>query len=119
VRSAAAHLPLASAPPLVRLLALCIVSASLSAVMSNTATAAFLIPLAATLDPSPSTVILVAISASLGIPFVISAPPNAMAVGTGLLRSRELLVPGLVIMLGGCVLVALTGPSVLRAFGVP
>jgi sodium-dependent dicarboxylate transporter 2/3/5 len=119
VRSAAAYLPLASAPPVVRLLALCVVSASLSAVMSNTATAAFLIPLAATLDPAPSTVILVAISASLGIPFVISTPPNAMAVGTGLLRSRELLVPGLVIMLGGCVLVALTGPSVLRMFGVP
>jgi sodium-dependent dicarboxylate transporter 2/3/5 len=117
--AAAAYLPLASAPPTVRLLVLCVVSASLSAVMSNTATAAFLIPLTATLDPAPSTVILVAISASLGIPFVISTPPNAMAVGTGLLRSRELLVPGLVIMLGGCVLVALTGPSVLRLFGVP
>jgi sodium-dependent dicarboxylate transporter 2/3/5 len=52
-------------------------------------------------------------------PLLISTPPNAMAVGTGLLRSRELLVPGLVIMLGGCVLIALTGPFVLRILGVP
>ena len=119
VRTGAAHVPLAGAPPFVRLLALCLVSALLSAVMSNTATAAFLVPLALTLDPAPSTAVIVAVSTSLGVPFVISTPPNAMAVGTGLLRSRELLVPGLVIMLGGCVLVALTGPVVLRAFGIP
>jgi sodium-dependent dicarboxylate transporter 2/3/5 len=103
VRVGAAYVPLAGAPPFVRLLALCLVSALLSAVMSNTATAAFLVPLALTLDPTPSTAILVAVSTSLGVPFVISTPPNAMAVGTGLLRSRELLVPGLVIMFGGCV----------------
>jgi sodium-dependent dicarboxylate transporter 2/3/5 len=119
VREGAAHVPLASVPPVVRLLALCLVSALLSAVMSNTATAAFLVPLALTLDPAPSTAIIVAVSTSLGVPFVISTPPNAMAVGTGLLRSRELLVPGLVIMLGGCVLIALTGPFVLRILGVP
>jgi sodium-dependent dicarboxylate transporter 2/3/5 len=119
VRAGAAHVPLAGAPPFVRLLGLCLVSALLSAVMSNTATAAFLVPLAMTLDPAPSTAIIVAVSTSLGVPFVISTPPNAMAVGTGLLRSRELLVPGFVIMLGGCVLVALTGPVVLRAFGIP
>jgi sodium-dependent dicarboxylate transporter 2/3/5 len=119
VGAGASHIPLASAPPFVRLLALCVVSASLSAVMSNTATAAFLVPLALTLDPAPSTAIIVAVSASLGVPFVISTPPNAMAVGTGLLRSRDLLVPGIIIMLGGCVLVALTGPAVLRALGIP
>jgi sodium-dependent dicarboxylate transporter 2/3/5 len=52
------------------------------------------------------------------VPFVISTPPNAMAFGAGL-RARDLLVPGLVIMLAGCVLVALTGPGVLRAVGIP
>ena len=119
VRVGAAYVPLDSVPPFVRLLALCLVSALLSAVMSNTATAAFLVPLALTLDPAPSTAIIVAVSTSLGVPFVISTPPNAMAVGTGLLRSRELLLPGMLIMLGGCVLVALTGPVVLRVFGIP
>jgi sodium-dependent dicarboxylate transporter 2/3/5 len=62
--------------------------------------------------------VLVAVSASLGVPFVISTPPNAMAFGAGL-RARDLLVPGLVIMLGGSLVVALTGPWVLRAVGVP
>ncbi len=119
VRAGAAYIPLDGVPPYVRLLALCFASALLSAVMSNTATAAFLVPIALTLDPAPSTAIIVAVSTSLGVPFVISTPPNAMAVGTGLLRSRELLLPGLLIMLGGCALVALTGPSVLRVFGIP
>jgi sodium-dependent dicarboxylate transporter 2/3/5 len=119
VRHGASYIPFASVPPFVRLLGLCLASALLSAVMSNTATAAFLVPVALTLDPSPSTAVIVAVSTSLGVPFVISTPPNAMAVGTGLLRSRELLVPGMLILLGGCVIVALTGPAVLRAFGIP
>ena len=119
VREGASHIHFAGVPPFLGLFGLCLASALLSAVMSNTATAAFLVPLALTLDPTPSTAIIVAVSTSLGVPFVISTPPNAMAVGTGLLRSRELLAPGLLIMLGGCMLVALTGPAVLRAFGIP
>ena len=97
---------------------LCLLSAFLSALMSNTGTATLLIPFAATIDPSPSTAILVAVSSSLGVPFVISTPPNAMAVASGL-QSRELLVPGLLLMVAGCVLVATTGPWVLHAVGIP
>lgn len=119
VRIAAAQLPLAGVPALLRLLALTLVGATLSAVMSNTATAAFLIPLALTLDPSPSTAIIVAVATSLGVPFRISTPPNAMAVGTGMLGSRELLLPGLLIMLGGCALISLTGPAILQMLGIP
>jgi solute carrier family 13 (sodium-dependent dicarboxylate transporter), member 2/3/5 len=114
----AANLPLGSAPPTLRILALCLLAAILSALMSNTGTATVLIPLAVTLMPTPSTAVLVAVASSLGVPFVISTPPNAMAVGAGL-RGRDLLVPGLVIMIGGCLLVALTGPWVLRTLGIP
>jgi hypothetical protein len=46
VRVGAAYVPLAGAPPFVRLLALCLASAGLSAVIGNTATAALLVPLA-------------------------------------------------------------------------
>lgn len=119
VRMAAAQLPLDGVAPALRLFAFTLVGATLSAVMSNTATAAFLVPLALTLDASPSTAIIVAVSTSLGVPFTISTPPNAMAVGTGLLRSRELLLPGLLIMLGGCALISLTGPAVLHLIGIP
>ena len=114
---AAERLPVSEGAPTVRLLTLCLVSAVLSALMSNTATATFLIPLALSIDPAPSTAILVAVACSLGVPFVISTPPNAMAVGRGL-RSTDLLVPGLLLMIGGCILIALTGPWVLRAVGV-
>ena len=60
VRVLAERLPLDAAPSVVRLLLLCLTCALLSALMSNTGTASFLIPLAATIDPSPSTAIIVA-----------------------------------------------------------
>jgi sodium-dependent dicarboxylate transporter 2/3/5 len=118
MRQLAEQLPFASAPPTLRLLGLCLLSASLSALMSNTGTATLLVPLAMTVAATPSAAVLVAVAASLGAPFVISTPPNAMAFGAGL-RARDLLVPGLVIMVAGCLLVALTGPWVLRAVGIP
>lgn len=118
MRQLAEHPPFASAPPMLRLLTLCLLSAFLSSLMSNTGTATLLVPLALTVNSTPSTAVLVAVSASLGVPFVISTPPNAMAFGAGL-RARDLLVPGLVIMLVGSLVVALTGPWVLRAMGVP
>ena len=48
----------------------------------------------------------------------MSTPPNAMAVAAGL-RSSDLLVPGLLLMVAGCVLVAFTGPIVLGLVGIP
>ena len=77
-----------------------------------------LIQIALGIHPSPSIAVLVALGASMGVPFVISTPPNAMAVAGGL-PARDLLVPGLLLMLGGCALVALPGPAVLRAVGIP
>jgi sodium-dependent dicarboxylate transporter 2/3/5 len=118
MRLMAEQLPLATAPPTLRILALCLMSAFLAALMSNTGTATLLVPLALAVSGAPSAGVLVAVAASLGVPFVTSTPPNAMAYGAGL-RAKDLLVPGLIIMLGGCVLVAVTGPWVLRLMGVP
>lgn len=118
VKAAAQAVPWAQVSPFVRILVLCFSSAILSALMSNTATATMLIPLAGSLDPSPSTAILIAIAASMGIPFVISTPPNAMVYGEGV-RSSDLLVPGLILMLLGCLLISWTGPFVLRVMGIP
>lgn len=105
-------------PPTVSLLLLCLASATLSALMSNTATVVLLIPLAHALFPTPSSTILLAIAASLGMPFVISTPPNALAFGEGGLKTADLFWPGLVLMLLGCGLLALTGPMVLGWVGV-
>ena len=112
-------LPLAGLAPGLRLFVLCLAAALLAAVMSNTGTATLLVPLALGFDPAPSTAVLVAVACSLGVPFVVSTPPNALAVGTGGLRGADLLGPGLVILLGGCLLIALTGRAVLRLAGIP
>lgn len=104
--------------PVWALFLLCLVSATLSALMSNTATAVMLIPLAHALIPEPSTAILVAIAASFGIPFVISTPPNAMVYGEGGVKFKDLFLPGIIIMILGCLLISLTGRAILRFAGI-
>ena len=106
-------------PHTTQLFILCLTSALLSALMSNTAAVTMLIPLAAGIDPSPSTAILIAIAASLGIPFVISTPPNAMVYSEGGITFSDLAVPGLILMILGCILVSTTGPFVLKLMGIP
>jgi solute carrier family 13 (sodium-dependent dicarboxylate transporter), member 2/3/5 len=98
---------------------LLLVSALLSSLMSNTATAALLIPLGMMLDPSPAIAVLIAIAASFGMPFTISTPPNAMVYGEGGLTTGDLLWIGLPLMIIGLGLVSLTGLPVLRFLGVP
>lgn len=119
VTSAAERFAVADLHPTVALFILCMTSALLSALMSNTATAVLLIPIAHAFMPEPSTAILIAVSASFGMPFVISTPPNAMAYGEGGLRSSDLLYPGLAVMLVGCLLVSVTGRAVLNFAGIP
>ncbi len=105
--------------PTITVLTFVFAAATLSSVASNTATAALLIPLAGSINPSPALAVLVALGASLGTPFVISTPPNALAFGEGGLRGKDFLMPGLVMLLMGGLLVGLTGPGVLRWMGVP
>jgi sodium-dependent dicarboxylate transporter 2/3/5 len=119
IRVAGAGMPWQEVPPVVRLFILCFASALLSALMSNTAAVTMLIPLAAGIDPAPSTAVLIAIAASLGIPFVISTPPNAMVYGEGGIKFSDLAVPGLILMILGCAVVSLTGPRVLNFVGIP
>lgn len=101
------------------LFVICLFTALLAALMSNTASVIMLIPLASVLIPSPSTAILVAIAASFGMPFIISTPPNAMAYGEGGLKFSDLFGPGLFLMLLGCLIISLTGPAVLKMAGIP
>ena len=79
---------------------------------------AIVITIAMGIAPSPATAVLVALGASMGVPFVISTPPNAMVYGQGILRPRDFLIPGMILMVLGCVLVAFAGPLVLRWAGV-
>lgn len=105
--------------PTLILFLLCLASATLSALMSNTATVVLLIPLANLLFPQPSTAILIAIAASFGIPFVISTPPNAMVYGKGGVKFKDLFLPGIILMLLGCLIISLTGRTILNLVGIP
>jgi sodium-dependent dicarboxylate transporter 2/3/5 len=106
-------------PRPVLLMSLVFACATLSAVASNTAASAMLIQIALGIIPSPSVAVLVAMGASMGVPFVISSPPNSMAYGRGGLTGRDFLVTGTILMLVGCTVLALTGPAVLRWLGLP
>lgn len=105
--------------PTLGLFIICLASAILSAFMSNTATVVLLIPLVGAFSPEPSTAILIAISASFGMPFVISTPPNAMIYGEGGVKFKDLFLPGIILMLAGCLLVSLTGRFILNLAGIP
>ena len=119
VNDLASVVPFADLNPILSLFLLCLASATLSALMSNTATAVLLIPLASVFIPAPSTAILIAVSASFGVPFLISTPPNAMVFGKGGVRFGDLFWPGIALMVLGCVLVSLTGKAVLNFAGIP
>lgn len=99
------HLPLP-----IRITGLVFVCALMGALVSNTATAAMMIPLALGLDLPRTVAILIAIGTSFGVPFSFSSPPNAMAYGEGGVSARDLLRVGLPLMVIGSLLVGLTGP---------
>lgn len=110
--------PIDSFDPRLGLFLLCLFTAVLAALMSNTASVIMVIPLATALIPSPSTAIIVAIAASFGIPFIISTPPNAMAHGEGGVSFGDLFWPGIILMIIGCLIISFTGPTVLRIAGI-
>jgi sodium-dependent dicarboxylate transporter 2/3/5 len=53
------------------------------------------------------------------MPFVISTPPNAMVYGEGGVKFNDLFLPGIVLMVFGCLLISLTGRIVLNFIGIP
>jgi sodium-dependent dicarboxylate transporter 2/3/5 len=69
----------------------------LSAIMSNTSVANLMVPIAIGLGMfyQDGLVIFVAIAASLSMPLPISTPPNAIAFSFGILKSKEMLYPGI------------------------
>ncbi|MBC7900042.1 MAG: anion permease, partial [Saprospiraceae bacterium] len=119
VKEFSANVPFSEMNVTLSLFIICFASALLSAFMSNTATVVILIPLATAIIPAPSTAILVAISASFGIPFVVGTPPNAMVFGEGGVKFGDLFWPGLGLMVIGCLIVSLTGRAVLNFVGIP
>jgi solute carrier family 13 (sodium-dependent dicarboxylate transporter), member 2/3/5 len=95
-----ASLPLEALGPRAMALAVATAACGLSNVMSNTAAANILIPLAAAMasaGDAASLVIPVALGTSGAMCLPVSTPPNAIAYGTGLITTRDLLEIGLLL----------------------
>lgn len=82
--------------------------------MSNTATANLLLPLMAVVGTSVSSiadfggtqmiVLVTTIACSMGMALPVSTPPNALAFGTGLINTRQMARPGVIIACIGMIL---------------
>ena len=75
----------------------------LSNIMSNTATAAILIPLAVQLMPQHMTLVAtsIALCSNCALFLPVSTPPNALAFGTGFLRQKDFRWSGMIVGLLG------------------
>ncbi len=101
--------------PMVSLLAVAGATVLLSEVTSNTATAALMVPIAASIAtaigvPPIKVIQVVALAASLGFALPVSTPPNALVYGTGMIPLRWMACVGVaidivcVVWVVGCVL---------------
>jgi sodium-dependent dicarboxylate transporter 2/3/5 len=81
-----------------------------SNIMSNTATASILIPLATYLIPEhkEQIAVIIGLSASTALLLPVSTPPNAIAYSTGLIQQKDFLPGGLLIGLLGPLVIVLT-----------
>ena len=97
----------ASLPVLAVIIVLSFVCYMMANFMSNTATANLLMPIAAAVatsldgfsggDGVTTLLLIVAVSASLGMILPVSTPPNALAYSTGLIETKDLLKVGAIV----------------------
>lgn len=99
--------------PILTMMLFAALAGTMTTFMSNTATAALLIPIVssfgAQLGMSSQLVLGIAIisSAAMGLP--VSTPPNAIAYGTGRIRTRDMLLAGGMITVLSVVVVSIVG----------
>lgn len=96
-----ARLPIAGLPTWGLALALAYVCALLSNVMSNTAAANVLVPIAIAMGSqlAAHVTLPVALAGSIGMCLPIATPPNALVFATGHMSSRDFLAVGLILLL--------------------
>jgi sodium-dependent dicarboxylate transporter 2/3/5 len=105
------------------LLLLVVISVGLSTVISNSATANLLVPLALSLAiglPIDATAVgvMVALACSLAMALPISTPPNAVAYATGEVPTQAMILSGIAIGGLGALLLALVMPTLWGALGL-
>lgn len=96
-----------SFPPFDILVLFALVAVIMANFLSNTVTASLLVPLAMSLGASGvmgdnfvmvvCTVVTIAVASSLGMSLPISTPPNAIAMGTGMIKTPQMLKVGVIV----------------------
>jgi solute carrier family 13 (sodium-dependent dicarboxylate transporter), member 2/3/5 len=111
--------------PAVLLIVLAIVAVTMSTLISNSATANLLLPLGLALAASDAIEIsplvlgvIIAVGCSLAMALPVSTPPNAIAYSTGLVRTRDLAITGVIIGGVGITLFVVVGTRVWAALGL-
>ncbi len=100
------------------LVAFLCLAAAMTTFMSNTATANLLIPIAVSLDFNILMfVIPIAMVCSTAMALPISTPPNAIAFGSGLLESKDMIKPGFWITLFSILIIVAVSLFYLPLFG--
>lgn len=105
-------------------LVLALIGLGFANVMSHSAAANLLVPLAISISASlgDTNVVLiaaiVAISTSLGMSLPISTPPNAIAYSTGMVSVKYMAIIGVIVGLASTILLALLMPTVWQWMGV-
>ncbi len=71
----------------------------LSSFISNTATAALMLPLALSIEGENKVILAITITiiSSMGLALPIASPPNAIAYATGHLRSKDMYIAGIIV----------------------
>lgn len=95
----------------------------MSNVISHSAAANLLVPLALGFSDvvganAAMIAVVIALSTSLGMSMPISTPPNAIAYATGQIELKHMALVGLVVGIGGAVLLVLVMPPLWQFFGL-
>ena len=110
-------LPLDQGPMLIIVL-MATVAAVLSTIMSNTATAGLMIPLAMSLPLGQveivTIVLALALMCSMAMALPVTTPPNAIAYSARIIQTKDMMITGGIITLVGLVSVIVVGPMYWR-----
>ncbi len=102
-------IPFGEWPFLILMIGACVICILMSTFMSNTAMAALLMPIMATVGGAMlgaesisgssciGLLVSVALAASLAMALPISTPPNALAYATGMVTTKDMAIPGIIL----------------------
>lgn len=95
-------------------------AAVMTTFMSNTATANLIIPIAVSIGDglTSALVVSVAFMCSTAMALPVSTPPNAIAYGSGILKARDMILPGLIITVVAFLSVMFVGTYYWKLIGL-